>query len=116
MASDGDFVEFVCDQASGAGKLTHRKMFGEYALYLGGKVVALVCDNRLFVKPTAAGRAFLGNVKEGAPYPGAKPWLLGDDLLDDDERLATLLGLTERELPVPRPKRKRARKAGTRSP
>ncbi|MCK7502621.1 MAG: TfoX/Sxy family protein [Comamonadaceae bacterium] len=35
-------------------------MFGEYAIYLDGKVVALVCDNQFFVKPTDAGRALLG--------------------------------------------------------
>jgi hypothetical protein len=27
---------------------------GEYAIYCNGKVVALVCDNQLFVKPTEA--------------------------------------------------------------
>jgi TfoX/Sxy family transcriptional regulator of competence genes len=31
-------------------------MFGEYAIYCNEKVVALVCDNQVFVKPTAAGR------------------------------------------------------------
>lgn len=30
-------------------------MFGEYAIYSNGKVAALVCDDRLFVKPTLAG-------------------------------------------------------------
>lgn len=45
MASDLDFVEFVVDQMENAGVITYRKMFGEYALYCEGKVVALVCDN-----------------------------------------------------------------------
>lgn len=47
-------------------------MFGEYALYLDNKVVALVCDNQCFVKPTPGGRAFIGEVTEGFPYRGAK--------------------------------------------
>jgi TfoX/Sxy family transcriptional regulator of competence genes len=29
-------------------------MFGEYGVYLDGKLVALVCDNSFFVKVTAA--------------------------------------------------------------
>lgn len=48
MATDQDFLEYVVEQAEGAGMLSHRRMFGEYALYLDGKVVALVCDNQLF--------------------------------------------------------------------
>ena len=64
MASDQDFVEFVVDQIENAGVISYRKMFGEYALYCEGKVVALVCENQLFVKPTKAGRSFIGNVVE----------------------------------------------------
>jgi len=71
MASDVDFVAHVCGQAGLGNALSYRKMFGEYALYLDGRVVALVCDNMLFVKPTDAGRALLGAVEEAPPYPGA---------------------------------------------
>lgn len=110
MASDISFVEYVCDQFQDAQHLSFRKMFGEYALYIGNKVVALVCDNQLFVKPTEAGRRFLGEPKEGLPYPGASPWFLVDEDLDDGERISALLRLTERELPEPKPKRKRKKK------
>jgi TfoX/Sxy family transcriptional regulator of competence genes len=37
-----------------AGAISYRYMFGEYAIYCDGKVVALVCDNQLFVKPSDA--------------------------------------------------------------
>lgn len=105
MASDQDFVDYVLDQVAGAGRLSSRKMFGEYALYLDGKVVALVCDNQLFVKPTAAGRGLLVEPKEGLPYPGAKPWLVVDEALEDGEFVATLLRATAKELPQPKPKK-----------
>ena len=58
MASDIAFVEYVCEQMSAAGTITSRKMFGEYAIYCEGKVVALVYDDQLFLKPTSAGRSF----------------------------------------------------------
>jgi DNA transformation protein and related proteins len=111
MASDLDFVQYVCDQINPAGHIAYRKMFGEYAIYCEGKVVALVCDNQFFVKPTAGGRAVVGAVTEAAPYPGAKPyWLMGDQL-DDREWIANLIRITERELPPPKPKKpKRAAK------
>jgi TfoX/Sxy family transcriptional regulator of competence genes len=37
MATDRDFMEFVVDQMRGAGAVSYRKMFGEYAVYCDGK-------------------------------------------------------------------------------
>lgn len=110
MASDQHFVEYVCEQASLGNALSYRKMFGEYALYLDGKVVALVCDNQLFVKPTAEGREILESVSEHPPYPGAKPHFLIGDELDDGELLRRLLMKTALALPQPRPKTAKRKK------
>ena len=109
MASELGFVEYVCDQMSDAGRVTFRKMFGEYAIYCGGKVVALVCDDQLFVKPTPGGRAFIGEPVEAPPYPGAKPAFLIEDHIDDREWLAGLVEVTVRELPAPKPKRPKSK-------
>jgi TfoX/Sxy family transcriptional regulator of competence genes len=87
-----------------------RRMFGEYALYCDGKVVALLCDNQLFVKPTEAGRALLGEPLEAAPFPGARPWFLVGDDLDDERFLTELVRRTADALPVPPPKKPRARR------
>jgi TfoX/Sxy family transcriptional regulator of competence genes len=105
MSSDPAFVEFVCDQISGAGSISYRKMFGEYAIYCDGKVIALVCDNQFFVKPTAGGRALIGTVTEAPPYPGAKPHFLIADELDDREWVTNLVRTTAREVPPPKPKK-----------
>jgi DNA transformation protein and related proteins len=107
VSSDQGFVEYVCDQAGDAGEVTSRKMFGEWALYRGQKVVALVCDDRLFVRPTEAGREFIGSPFELPPYSGARPHFLIEDRLDDREWLTELIRLTERELPPPKPKPKK---------
>jgi TfoX/Sxy family transcriptional regulator of competence genes len=105
MASDLDFVEHVCDQLRHVANVSHRKMFGEYAVYVGTKVVALICDNQLFLKATDAGRALLQQPTEAPPYPGAKPYLLLDEHLDDSELLCALFRATEAALPVPKPRR-----------
>jgi TfoX/Sxy family transcriptional regulator of competence genes len=110
MASDLEFVEYVCDQIGDAGSISFRKMFGEYAVYCNGKVVALVCDNQLFVKPTDGGRLLVGNLTEAPPYPGAKPYFLVGDRLDDREWVSRLIRTTECELPVPKPKTKKSRR------
>ncbi|MBK6454362.1 MAG: TfoX/Sxy family protein [Steroidobacteraceae bacterium] len=113
MASDIGFVEYVCEQIRGAGQVSHRRMFGEFAVYCDGKVVALVCDNQFFLKPTDAGKALLDRVKEAPPYPGAKPYFLIDAQLDDAEAAATLVRVTAAALPAPaaKPARKAAKKA-----
>lgn len=105
MSTQAKTVDYLLDQLSAAGVVTSRKMFGEYALYCGGKVVALVCDDQLFVKPTESGRKFLQTVDEQPPYPGAKKYfqILGDQW-DDADWLSELIRLTAQELPQPKPK------------
>ena len=105
MASDEEFVTFLCEQMSGAGSIRYRKMFGEYAVYCDEKVVALVCDNRLFIKPTQKGRSFIGDVVEAPAYPGARNSFLIEEKFEDSEWLSDLVRLTAEELPPPKPKR-----------
>ena len=110
MSTRAEFMTFVADQLQDAGAITARKMFGEYAVYLDAKVVALVCDDQLFVKPTAEGKVFLRRPKEAPPYPGAKPHFLIEEL-DDAERLCELVKITAAALPAPnKPKRKAGRR------
>jgi TfoX/Sxy family transcriptional regulator of competence genes len=109
MASELSFVEFVVEQMESAGAVSYRKMFGEYAVYCTGKLVALICDNQLFVKPTDGGRAYMGNVVEAPPYPGAKSYFLIEENLEDPEWMSALIKLTAQELPLPQPKKKKTK-------
>lgn len=104
MASDTTFMAYVLDQIGQAGQVSSRKMFGEYAVYCDGKVVALVCDNQFYLKPTVAARALLGVVTEAPPYPGAKPYWLMSEQLDEQQLMANLVRLTASELPLPKTK------------
>src|SRR4051794_21632397 len=105
MASKQSNVDFILEQLNDAGDVTARKMFGEYALYRRDKVVALFCDDQLYVKPSVGGRAFIGKVEEAPPYPGAKLWfLVSGDRCEDGEWLSELVRITDRELPAPKPK------------
>lgn len=110
MGSNQEFADYVLEQLRLVRRVRHRKMFGEYAVYANEKVVALICDNQLFLRPTVAGRALLtpkGTVAEAPPYPGAKlHFLLGGEL-DDPEFLAQLVNATEDELPVPKARKAR---------
>lgn len=116
MASDDAFVQYVTGQIAGAGVVTARKMFGEYAVYVDGKTVGLVCDNQFFLKPTASNAATLGShAVMGPPYPGAKPHYMIDEMLEDMPSVTALVRTTAADLPLPKP-RKAAAKKSKRSP
>jgi hypothetical protein len=74
-------------------------------------VVALVCDNQLFVKPTGKGRVFIGDVAEAPPYPGAKLYFLVEDRLEDRKWLSELIRITVCDIPDPKPSRPKSRRA-----
>lgn len=105
MASSQPIVDSIVARVSGAGQASARKMFGEYGLYLDEKIVGLICDDRLFIKPTEAGRAFAGTIEEAPPYPGAKPSMLVDAArLSDASWLCELISITAKALPAPKKK------------
>jgi len=104
MASDRNYVEYICDQAGLADRLSFRKMFGEYALYLDGKVVAFLCDNQLYLKPTDQGRALLDRVDARPFFPRGKPYFRLAEEIDDRALLQRLLLTTAQSLPPPKAK------------
>lgn len=57
MASNPEFVQYIADQLAPAGQVTYHKIFGDYGVYLDGKMFALVCDDQLFIKITKEGAA-----------------------------------------------------------
>ena len=108
MASDPKTVAFIVDQTGGAPDIGAKAMFGEYGLYCHDRMVALVCDDRLFVKPTAGSRRLAADAEEASPYPGAKPCLVIDpDRWDDSDWMRELFQVTAAELPAPKPKRRK---------
>lgn len=111
MATDRDFIDYVAEQLALGERLTHKKMFGEYALYVDEKVVAFACDNSLFVKPSAAATALAPTLPQRPPYPGAKDYPVADELLDDADGLRRLILDTAERMPLPKPRAPRKPKA-----
>lgn len=112
MATTEATMQFIEDQISRVGQVRSQKMFGEYALYVGKKVVGFVCDDILFLKITDPGREFVGkHYKEGQAYPGSKPYMqIPGDMLEDVEWLSGLVGITAEALPIPKPKAKKKKR------
>jgi TfoX/Sxy family transcriptional regulator of competence genes len=104
MSTSAATIDHLTDTLS-ALPLTSRRMFGEYALYLDGKTVAFVCDDTLFIKPTAGALALLPEVERGPAYPGSKDYIIGSEVLDDPELCARVLRVVASETAPPKPKK-----------
>ncbi|MDR0440253.1 MAG: TfoX/Sxy family protein [Candidatus Accumulibacter sp.] len=104
MASTPDFVEYVCEQLAGAGAIRHRKMFGEYMVYINDKPVLLVCDNTVFVKKHDCLSEDMKEAPSGVPYPGAKSHHILD--IDDAALARRVVRRLEAVTPLPKPRRK----------
>lgn len=109
MSTQPSTIDYLLEQLASAGSVSARKMFGEYGLYCDGKIVALVCDDQFFLKPTPEGRAFLGEaVDEQSAYGGAKPsFRIAGERWDDAEWMAELVRVTAAALPMPKTKVKK---------
>ncbi len=107
MASSQEFVNFVVEQMENAGEIVAKKMFGDYTVYCDRKVLGLICDNKLFIKPTKSGRDFIGEVVEVPAYKGAKPSFLIEDKIEDKEWLTKLVQISVKELPNPKQRKKK---------
>jgi TfoX/Sxy family transcriptional regulator of competence genes len=113
MSTRPSTIDFIVDQLTHLSGLRTKKMFGEYAIYYDEKVVALVCDDQLFVKITPEVKAFIGDrYVEGFAYPGAKPSIaIGADDLENSDRLETIIQMTAAALPKPAPKKSAPKKS-----
>jgi TfoX/Sxy family transcriptional regulator of competence genes len=108
MATQKETIDFILGKLRHTEQFSARAMFGEYALYADGKVVALVCDDRLYVKILPASKDLESLCEKGEPYPGAKPhYIVEEGQLSTLGHLPALLIAVAKELPA---KKKRGRK------
>ena len=98
MASSESFLQFILSQLDGLEGISSRKMMGEYLLYVYGKGIGGIYDDRFLIKRTVPGEALLPPGREALPYPGAKPMLLVEEV-DDREFLQRLVLCTYEALP-----------------
>jgi TfoX/Sxy family transcriptional regulator of competence genes len=109
MATQKETIEFILSKLRDRNRFSARAMFGEYALYADGKVVALVCDDLLYVKLLPASQALDKLCEKGEPYPGAKPhYVVEEGQLSTLDNLPAMLGAIAASVPQKKSKRKRA--------
>ena len=105
MATTLDFIQYVCDQINDVGVVRHKKMFGEYMVYVNDKPILLVCDNTVYVKMLPCLDGLLTDAEKGFPYNGAKEHYILDT--DNAELFRTAVRILEPVTPFPKPKKKK---------
>jgi hypothetical protein len=105
MATTVDFIEYVCSQIEGVGAVRHKKMFGEYMVYVNNKPLLGVCNSTVYVKMLPCVGELLASIERGSPYNGAKEHYIVD--ADDRELLLAVIKVLEPVVPVPKPRKKK---------
>jgi TfoX/Sxy family transcriptional regulator of competence genes len=100
MATQKETVEFILEKLAHPDRFSVRAMFGEYTLYADDKVVALICNDLLYVKILPASQELEAKCDKDAPYRGAKPhYVVEEAQLSRLERLPTILMEVAASLP-----------------
>ena len=99
MASNKEYLDFILEQLSELEGITFKPMMGEYILYMHGKIIGGIYDDRFLVKPTKSAMAMMPDADMELPYEGAKKMLLVDDV-ENREFLRELLDAMYPELPA----------------
>ena len=107
MPSKKESLARALGMMAGDREITYRQMMGEYMIYVGGKLVGGVYDDRLLLKPTPSAERLLAESAQGVrlaiPYEGAKPMLDFSDA--DAELVRRAVEALERELHEPKRKK-----------
>ena len=98
MSSTNQYLEFVLDLLGELGDVAHRKMMGEYVLYIRGKVIGGIYDDRFLLKVTPASERLLPDAPRAIPYEGAKEMLLVE--IEDRDALCDVVSAMWEELPA----------------
>ena len=101
MSTQKETMQFILEKLGYPDRFATRAMFGEYALYADGKVVALVCDDQLYVKIVEASKELEAQCEKDKPFPGAKPYyLVEESQLSHINELPDILFAIADSLPV----------------
>lgn len=107
MASSKEYLNFILDQLSGVDEVTYRAMMGEFIIYYKGKIIGGIYDDRFLVKPVKSAIELMPDASYELPYEGAGKMLLVDNV-DNKDFLVELLEDMYKELPSPKPKKKKS--------
>lgn len=83
-----------------------KRMFGEYGIYLQGRVLGFLCDEQILLQDTPTARKLLPNAERKELFPGSKLFIIFSDE-GNHHLLQSVAQAMWEELPVPKPRKGR---------
>ncbi len=93
----------LCGMLEPLGSVSHRKMMGDYVIYLNEKCVITACDNTAFIKKLPCISALMADAETGCPYPGAKEAYILDT--GSQSKVLNIVAQLWEALPYPKSKK-----------
>ncbi len=106
MATSLEFHDYAMDRLSSAGDFYSLRMMGEYCIYMEDKVIGLLCDDMLLLKPTESVLKLMPDAERKYPYEGSKTLMVIVEDLENTDLLAAVTSAMYDELPAPKKKKR----------
>lgn len=103
MATTKDFADFIEGQFHGLEGISLRRMFGEYAIYLNGRVLGFLADNEFLVQNVPSASRLMPDARRRPLFPGSKDFIVFENV-DNAHFMQQVVSAIEEELPYPKPR------------
>lgn len=103
MATSKEYALFVENQFRGLEGFTLKRMFGEYGMYLQGRVLGFLADEQILLQSTPTAMRLLPEAERRELFPGSKLFIVFPD--EGNSQLlksVSMAMLDELEFPKPR--------------
>ena len=106
MATSREYALFVENLFRGMDGFSMKRMFGEYGIYLQGRVLGFLCDEQILLLDTPTARKLLPDAERKELFPGSKLFIIFSDE-GNHHLLQSVAQAMWEELPVPKPRKGR---------
>ena len=106
MATSREYALFVENLFRGVEGFSMKRMFGEYGIYLQGRVLGFLCDEQILLQDTPTARKLLPDAERKELFPGSKLFIIFSDE-GNHHLLQSVAQAMWEELPVPKPRKSR---------
>lgn len=110
MATSPEYALFVENQFRGLDGFSMRRMFGEYAIYLQGRVLGFLGNEQILLQDTPTARKLLPDAERRELFPGSKLFIVFPDE-GNAHLLKSVSQAMWEELPIPKPRKAKPKQA-----
>jgi len=110
MATSPEYALFVENQFRGLDGFSMKRMFGEYGIYLQGRILGFLADEQILLQDTPTARKLLPDAERRELFPGSKLFIIFPDE-GNSHLLKSVSQAMWEELPIPKPRKSKNKEA-----